>query len=170
MNQREWKSIIFILILVLFGTIKYLFDLSLTRKNSNLFNNKILLVIPGGGLLRNGSLPLHSIARMNKAINLYWSLKQEKENPIIITLSAGTTHKPPPLDKQSFPIYESSAGIEYLISHNIPITDLIEEKLSLDTIGNVFSLFIFILFFFFFKLTYNLGLLSSYNSYRIKWF
>jgi uncharacterized SAM-binding protein YcdF (DUF218 family) len=102
-------------------------------------DNNILIVIPGGGLLTDGTLTPHSIGRMEKAIEIYWLLKSKQLHPSVVTLSAGTPHKPNPIDQHSFPIYESSAGLRYLLSRKIPSDDLYEEKWSLDTIGNVSS-------------------------------
>src|SRR5262249_7515805 len=55
-----------------------------------------------------------------------------------ITLSAGTTHRPPPLDKNSFPIFESVAAARYLIDAGIPPGQILTETHSYDTIGNAF--------------------------------
>lgn len=95
----------------------------------------LALIVPGGGLQGNGSLPRHTKVRLDKAIELFSVYKSS--NPVIVALSAGTTHKPNPVDNNNFPIYESSAAIKYLLSHGISPNLLLEEKLSLDTIGNV---------------------------------
>lgn len=94
-----------------------------------------VIVVPGGGLLEDGSLPPHSLKRVEKAVELYWA----DPSSVIVTLSAGTTHKPNPRDQFSFPLYESSAALKYLVSKGIPTENILEEKLSLDTIGNVSS-------------------------------
>jgi hypothetical protein len=56
----------------------------------------------------------------------------------IITLSAGTTHKPPPLDVADFPVVESVAGAQWLMAYGYPRALLWAETTSLDTIGNAY--------------------------------
>jgi len=92
-----------------------------------------VIVVPGGGLLEDGSLPLHSLKRVEKALELY----RADPSSVIITLSAGTTHKPNPRDPEDFPLYESSVALKYLVDNGVAAQNLLEEKLSLDTIGNV---------------------------------
>ena len=95
---------------------------------------KVAIIILGGGLKDNGSVPLHTQARIDKAIELY---KMLNENAVIITLSGGTTHKPNPLDSSGFPIWEATAAARRLIDMGIPPHNILEEAFSLDTIGNV---------------------------------
>ena len=59
--------------------------------------------------------------------------------PCIITLSAGTPHVPPPKDARDFPLYEASEGARYLLASGVSPENVLEEKLSLDTLGNVRS-------------------------------
>jgi hypothetical protein len=100
-------------------------------------NRTVAIVVPGGGLLSDGSLPSHSIARMKHAANLYNEFSSRGVDVVVITLSAGTPYKPNPVDKNGFPLYESTVGMQVLSSLGVPILKLYEEKISLDTIGNV---------------------------------
>ena len=78
---------------------------------------------------------------MDKSIELYEHSKSRPSScgmgPCLITLSAGTTHAPPPRDAHGFPTYESSVGVQYLLQAGVPASNILEEKLSLDTLGNV---------------------------------
>ena len=56
----------------------------------------------------------------------------------LITLSAGTTHKPPPLGDCDFPIFESIAAADYLIKQGINPEKILPETSSYDTIGNAY--------------------------------
>jgi hypothetical protein len=55
-----------------------------------------------------------------------------------VALSAGTTYRPPPLDRTGFPIYESAAGARYLLAAGVPRNRILVETQSWDTIGNAF--------------------------------
>jgi hypothetical protein len=102
-------------------------------------DESLIIVIPGGGLTEKGDIPRHTQLRIDKAIELFNAHKDS--NPKIITLSAGTPHKPNPLDNQGFPILEASAAAKVLSLNGIPKDRILEEALSLDTIGNVSSNF-----------------------------
>lgn len=64
---------------------------------------------------------------------------------IIITTTIVSLSAPPSLSLpssphslyQGFPIFESSAAARHLISSGIPPSDVLEESMSLDTVGNV---------------------------------
>jgi hypothetical protein len=112
-----------------------MFTLFLFQSIQHQSHDGLAIIVPGGGLQANGTLPLHTKARLDKAIQLF--MKHKARSPVVVTLSAGTTHKPNPIDDDNFPIYESSAAIKYLLSYGISPNLLLEEKLSLDTIGNV---------------------------------
>ena len=107
------------------------------RESSRQPNDISVLIVPGGGLLSDGSLPKHTMLRLQKAIEIYQHNKLLSIPSVIITLSAGTTHKPNPLDKDLYPLYESSVAMRYMIQHGVSPDVLFEEKMSLDTIGNV---------------------------------
>ena len=63
-------------------------------------------------------------------------------SPLIALLSSGTTHKPHLRDSNDFIVTEAEASALYLLQHypSTPISCLIEENVSLDTIGNAFFL------------------------------
>ncbi len=104
------------------------------------------IVIPGGGLIEGGVCPPHTVARITRAVELYNECQKgqkgqkEEKKCIIFTLSAGTPHKPPPLDSNNFPIYEGAAAAKELLNHGVRQGDIFEENLSLDTIGNAYFL------------------------------
>ena len=90
------------------------------------------VLIPGGGLGLGGELPSWVQARLDRAIAL------TPPPPYFIPLSAGTTHKPPPLDADGFPVLESVAAGRYLAAQGIAGAQILPETISLDTIGNAY--------------------------------
>jgi len=94
-------------------------------------SNYDAILILGGGVHECGKLPLWVEARLQRALDL------EQGEPII-TLSVGTTHKPPPLDEHGFPIFESVAAASYLADHGIAPERILVEATSYDTIGNAY--------------------------------
>ncbi|CAF0754595.1 unnamed protein product [Rotaria sordida] len=90
------------------------------------------VVIPGGGVDSNGSPSAWVCARLDRA------LEMASSTSYFLVLSRGTTHHPPILDKNLFPIDEASASAAYLIEHNIPSNKILIENWSLDTIGNAY--------------------------------
>ena len=90
------------------------------------------ILVLGGGVKKDGALPEWIIRRLNKAIEMY----SGKEK--IITLSAGTTHKPPVIKKNGFPLSEAEAAANFLIKKGISRENIWMEKMSLDTIGNAY--------------------------------
>ncbi|UJR33765.1 hypothetical protein I4U23_021192 [Adineta vaga] len=90
------------------------------------------IVIPGGGVDDNGCPSPWVAARLDRAIEMASS------TCYFLVLSRGTTHRPPVLDKHSFPIDEASASAAYLIERNIPSNKILIENWSLDTIGNAY--------------------------------
>jgi len=89
------------------------------------------ILVPGGGVREGGVLPSWARCRLDRALQL-------ERGEYIVTLSAGTTHRPPPLDAHGFPIFESVAAAKYLIEAGIPATRILTETHSYDTIGNAF--------------------------------
>ena len=89
------------------------------------------ILIPGGGLTADGQVPPWVQARLDRAI------QRHRGEPILV-LSAGTTHKPPPLDKDGFPIFETRAAAAYLQGKGIHPDLLFTETSSYDTIGNAY--------------------------------
>jgi len=90
------------------------------------------IFIPGGGLLPDGSLPAWTIARLDRAISLI------SRTRFIAFLSGGTVHKPPPLDQDGYPIFESRQAALYLVQQSLDPSRLLTETSSYDTIGNAY--------------------------------
>jgi len=90
------------------------------------------VLIPGGGLSPSGAVVPWVQARLERAIAL------TPPPAYFIPLSAGTTHKPPPLDADGFPIWESVAAGRYLMARGIAGARILPETISLDTIGNAY--------------------------------
>jgi len=89
------------------------------------------ILVPGGGVREGGLLPSWVQRRLDRAVQL-------RGGGYIVTLSAGTTHRPPPLDNSGFPIFESVAAARYLIDAGVPPENILTETCSYDTIGNAF--------------------------------
>ena len=64
--------------------------------------------------------------------------REISESAAIVTLSAGTVHKPPPTDHSGYPVVESIAAARYLIRHGVAAARVFAETCSLDTIGNAY--------------------------------
>ncbi len=90
------------------------------------------ILIPGGGLLNDGSLPPWTIARLEHTLTL------KDECHWLILLSGGTVHKPPPLNQNGFPFFESHEMAKYLSNAGISSDRLLSEISSYDTIGNAY--------------------------------
>lgn len=89
------------------------------------------VIIPGGGLRKDGLLPPWVENRLDKALHV-------AQGAHIITLSAGTPHKPPPLDHAGNPILECVVEAAYLRDRGYPPRLLLMENASYDTIGNAY--------------------------------
>ncbi|MEM1251829.1 MAG: YdcF family protein [Cyanobacteria bacterium P01_H01_bin.21] len=89
------------------------------------------ILIPGGGVRADGALPLWTQRRLEHAL-------EKRQEAYLITLSAGTTHKPPSLDTDGHPIFESVAAANYLIKKGVAPEKILLETSSYDTIDNVF--------------------------------
>ncbi len=83
-----------------------------------------LIIVPGGGVRADGSLPLWSQSRFDRALQI-------RRNEPILCLSAGTVHKRGPL-------LESVAGARYLLGKGLHPESILLENASWDTIGNAF--------------------------------
>ena len=90
------------------------------------------IFIPGGGLLEDGSLPAWTVARLERALELADAAEW------IIPLSAGTVHKPPPLDRGGYPLYESRQAAAWLAAAGVDRRRVLAEVCSYDTIGNAY--------------------------------
>jgi uncharacterized SAM-binding protein YcdF (DUF218 family) len=89
------------------------------------------ILVPGGGVREGGLLPSWVRRRLDLAV-------QVRDASYIVTLSAGTTHRPPPVDTSGYPIFESVAAARYLIAAGVPPDRVLAEAHSYDTIGNAF--------------------------------
>jgi uncharacterized SAM-binding protein YcdF (DUF218 family) len=89
------------------------------------------ILIPGAGVRSGGILPPWTVSRLERALSLY-------DGEYIITLSAGTVHRPNPLDEEGFPIFESIAAARWLVVHGASPQRLLCETCSYDTIGNAY--------------------------------
>ena len=87
------------------------------------------VLIPGGGVREDGILPPWVMPRFDRALEL-------AADACFIPLSAGTTHRPRPLDARGFPITEARAGAAYLMGRGVDPANILMEEASLDTIGN----------------------------------
>ena len=94
-------------------------------------DNYDAILIPGGGVRANFELPIWTKRRLQRAIEI-------NSCRYFIALSAGTTHKPPPLDSRGVPIFESVAAVKYLRQNGIPANKILYETASYDTIGNAY--------------------------------
>ncbi len=90
------------------------------------------ILIPGGGLLTDGTLPAWTRSRLDLACSL------ASQTRMIACLSGGTVHKPPPLTKEGFPVFESKAAASYLLNQGIKSSKIFCEISSYDTIGNAY--------------------------------
>lgn len=90
------------------------------------------ILIPGGGLLNDGSLPPWTIARLEYALSL------KNECRWFLLLSGGTVHKPPPVDADGFPLFESRELAKHLVRAGIKPDRILTEISSYDTIGNAY--------------------------------
>lgn len=90
------------------------------------------VLIPGGGLLKNGFLPPWTVVRLEYALSL------KDECRWFICLSGGTVHKPPPLNEGGFPYYESHEMAKFLVKSGLDSARILTEISSYDTIGNAY--------------------------------
>ncbi|CAK0861070.1 unnamed protein product, partial [Prorocentrum cordatum] len=104
------------------------------------------IVVPGGGLTEEGAPAPWVRERLRRAKALYDAARASggapAGGPVIVTLSAGTPHKPFPRDERSgYQVLEAEASARYLVRElGVPPEDVLEENLSLDTIGNAYFL------------------------------
>jgi uncharacterized SAM-binding protein YcdF (DUF218 family) len=89
------------------------------------------ILVPGGGIKDKYQLPPWVQSRFDRVLEIH-------QKQFIIALSAGTTHKPPPLDSEGFPIFESRVGADYLIKKGVEPRWILCETVSYDTIGNAY--------------------------------
>uniref|UniRef100_A0A7S3GWL5 DUF218 domain-containing protein n=1 Tax=Spumella elongata TaxID=89044 RepID=A0A7S3GWL5_9STRA len=95
------------------------------------------VVILGGGVTKEGTVPEHTQLRLDLAFELF---QQLGERAVFFPLSGGTPHKPNPVDVRGFPIWECTAAAKKLMEMGVPPEQIYEESTSLDTIGNAYFL------------------------------
>ena len=88
------------------------------------------IIIPGGGLDDQHEPAAWVRARLDAA------LAHAAQTDYFLVLSRGTTHKPPPLDGDGFPVDEAAASASYLVARGVEAHRVLLESWSLDTIGN----------------------------------
>jgi uncharacterized SAM-binding protein YcdF (DUF218 family) len=89
------------------------------------------VIVPGGGVRNGGELPEWVKNRFDLAI-------VRSGNAPIVCLSAGTVHRPNPLDETGRAIFEASAGAHYLLRKGFPTQRIYIEVSSWDTVGNAY--------------------------------
>jgi hypothetical protein len=89
------------------------------------------ILIPGGGVREGGELPPWVTRRLDRAL-------EHAGGAWLVALSAGTPHRPPPLDARGFPILEARAEADYLIARGADPRRVLLETASYDTIGNAY--------------------------------
>lgn len=91
------------------------------------------ILVLAGGQLPEGGVPVWVERRLDKALQL-----QKLNGPEcrIVCLGNGTPHRRPVLTTEGFVIHESSSCAEYLINKGAPVSALLKEWGSYDTIGN----------------------------------
>jgi uncharacterized SAM-binding protein YcdF (DUF218 family) len=89
------------------------------------------IVIPGGGVRAGGELPPWVTPRLDRALAV-------AGQAYLMPLSAGTPHRPPPLDESGFPWTEARAGAHYLVARGADPARILMEESSYDTIGNAY--------------------------------
>ncbi len=90
------------------------------------------VLVLGGGLREDGAVPPWVENRLKRALELAGCATP------ILTLSAGTTHKPGPRDGEGRTIFESVAGARWLLKRSYRQELLFTEAASYDTIGNAY--------------------------------
>lgn len=78
-----------------------------------------------------GELPAWVKPRLDRAL-------ERADGAWLMPLSAGTPHRPPPLDARGFPILEARAEAEYLVARGADPRRILMEAASYDTIGNAY--------------------------------
>src|SRR5215831_15708372 len=89
------------------------------------------VIVPGGGVRQGGELSPWVKDRFDVAI-------ERSGKAPIVCLSAGTPHRPNPLDETGRPIFEASAGAHYLLRKGFPAERIYIEAASWDTVGNAY--------------------------------
>lgn len=94
------------------------------------------IVVPAGGQHKEGGPPAHVALRLIRAAELYNA--SGKPKPWVITTAWGTPHKPCPHDVAGFERHESADNAVFLLQRGVPASHLLEESISLETVGNAY--------------------------------
>jgi uncharacterized SAM-binding protein YcdF (DUF218 family) len=89
------------------------------------------VIVPGGGVREGAQLPAWVPGRFDLAI-------ERSGGGPIVCLSAGTVHRPNPLDETGRPLFEASAGAQYLLRNGVSASRIYIEAASWDTVGNAY--------------------------------
>lgn len=89
------------------------------------------VLVLGGGVRDDGSLSPWVTERFDRALKV-------AEGAPIVCLSAGTVHRPHPLNSSGYPIFESVAGAAHLLSRGVAPERIQVEAASYDTVGNAY--------------------------------
>src|SRR5262249_44119927 len=108
-QKDSWFGTLIISLSTRLMVLKTIRNGSLKLEEMTVFDATLVL---GGGVRDGGILPPWAAARFDLAL-------QRNRGEPILCLSAGTTHRPPPLNVQGFPITESLAGASYLRSMGV---------------------------------------------------
>jgi hypothetical protein len=87
------------------------------------------VLIPGGGLRPDGSLPAWVERRVEAAL-------QVDGDPYLVFLSAGTAHHPARLDEHHRILFESVAAAHHALARGADARRILTETASWDTVGN----------------------------------
>ena len=142
-------SIVLLFIIVVFALSALQFSARYTFSKMQLSRGYDAIIVPGGGSQRgesSTSLPPWVIRRLDAAAEVYQQAVANGSQgggtvapPVIITLSAGTTHRPNYINSAGWPVLEATSGAEYLMLHRgVPSAHIFRECTSLDTIGNAY--------------------------------
>ena len=93
------------------------------------------IIILGGSFKKNGELMPWVLPRLDTAMNI--------ETKWFIVTSRATYHKNPVLDKNLFPIDESTIMADYLMKNGVNSDKILKESWSMDTIGNAYGCLMF---------------------------
>ena len=83
------KSRVIFLLLCTFSILIIILMVSWLAVENSIADSVTVIVVPGGGLLKDGTPPPHTIKRLEKAKQLFDKLINKGTSAVIITLSAG---------------------------------------------------------------------------------
>lgn len=93
------------------------------------------IMILGGGLNDNGSLPEWVQRRLDTGSGLY---QHYGARCPIVCLGGGTPHKPDVLQASGHVLHEATACAAYLMGRDVPASHILKEVSSYDTVGNAY--------------------------------